>query len=85
MFYSEDAGAHWKLPQQGPANVSVDELFFLDDEVIVAATHGRGLFKSNTTTSPTAESQSQVSLEPPSPGGESGRLSLSSGETQRER
>jgi photosystem II stability/assembly factor-like uncharacterized protein len=52
VFVSEDNGVRWTAPQSGPANVSVDELFFLNNNVIVAATHGRGLFKSNTLTPP---------------------------------
>lgn len=44
IFTSEDSGATWNLPQDGPANVSVDELFWLDHKTLVAATHGRGLF-----------------------------------------
>ena len=44
IFASEDAGLSWGLPHDGPANVSVDELFWLDANTLVAATHGRGLF-----------------------------------------
>ncbi len=44
MFASEDAGVTWLLPQDGPANVSVDELFFNQGK-LVAATHGRGVYK----------------------------------------
>jgi hypothetical protein len=43
IFTSEDAGATWWLPHDGPANVSVDELFWMND-TLVAATYGRGLF-----------------------------------------
>jgi hypothetical protein len=43
LFVSHDRGATWALPQQGPANVSVDELFVMGS-TLVAATHGRGLF-----------------------------------------
>lgn len=47
IFASDDAGAHWALPQGGPANVSVDELFW-NRGSLVAATHGRGIYKTNT-------------------------------------
>jgi len=46
VFTSEDAGATWELPQDGPANVSVDELFWLAGDLI-AATHGRGLYRAS--------------------------------------
>ncbi len=45
VFTSEDGGSTWKLPQDGPSNVSVDELFWMND-TLVAATHGRGLFRT---------------------------------------
>ena len=44
VFVSENAGATWDIAQDGPAKVSVDELFFLDNTTLVAATHGRGLY-----------------------------------------
>ena len=43
IFASEDGGATWSLPHDGPANVSVDELFWMGN-TLVAATHGRGMF-----------------------------------------
>lgn len=46
IFTSDDAGASWDLPHGGPANVSVDELFWLGGD-LVAATHGRGLFRAS--------------------------------------
>jgi hypothetical protein len=48
VFTSEDGGATWSLPQDGPANVSVDELFWMGT-TLVAATHGRGLFQATVT------------------------------------
>ncbi len=61
IFASEDAGATWQLPQDGPANVSVDELFWLGGD-LVAVTHGRGLYRTATSvydlpkcTAPTAD------------------------------
>jgi photosystem II stability/assembly factor-like uncharacterized protein len=46
IFASENSGSTWSIPQDGPANVSVDELFWMNT-TLVAATHGRGLFKSS--------------------------------------
>ncbi len=47
VFTSPDGGAHWELPQDGPANVCVDELFWMGS-TLVAATHGRGMFAAET-------------------------------------
>ena len=47
VFVSLDGGAHWELPQDGPANVCVDELFWMGS-TLVAATHGRGMFAVDT-------------------------------------
>ncbi len=47
VFVSPDSGAHWKVPQDGPANVEVDQLFFMKAK-IVAGTHGRGVFVQET-------------------------------------
>ncbi len=46
IFASEDAGATWQVPQYGPSNVSVDELFWFQGDLF-AATHGRGVYKTN--------------------------------------
>ena len=46
VFASADGGATWGAPQDGPANVSVDELFWMDTQ-LVAATHGRGMFRTD--------------------------------------
>jgi hypothetical protein len=46
VFTSLDGGATWTVPQDGPANVSVDELFWMGSS-LVAVTHGRGLFKTD--------------------------------------
>lgn len=46
IFASEDGGATWNTTNDGPANVSVDKLFWLDSTTLVAATHGRGMFKT---------------------------------------
>ena len=57
IFTSEDAGATWHVPHDGPANVSVDELFFLNNATreLVAATHGRGVYKQATSGGPVLE------------------------------
>lgn len=46
IFTSDNAGATWELPQNGPGNVSVDELFWMGGDLI-AATHGRGLYRAS--------------------------------------
>lgn len=51
VFISLDGGTTWDLPQDGPANVAVDELFWMGS-TIVAATHGRGMFAANSTGAP---------------------------------
>ncbi|MEZ5426657.1 MAG: hypothetical protein R2747_10355 [Pyrinomonadaceae bacterium] len=43
IFASNDGGATWQLPNGGPANVSVDELFLYQGDLL-AATHGRGVY-----------------------------------------
>ena len=48
VFVSMDGGENWEIPQDGPANVAVDELFWMD-HVLVAATHGRGMYQINWT------------------------------------
>jgi photosystem II stability/assembly factor-like uncharacterized protein len=44
IFASEDGGASWSTTNDGPANVSVDELFWYGTNRLVAATHGRSMF-----------------------------------------
>ena len=48
LFASTDGGATWSLPHDGPANVSIDELFWMGLQ-LVAVTHGRGVFISAST------------------------------------
>lgn len=43
VFTSHDGGTSWQVPQSGPANVAVDELFWMGT-TLVAATHGRGMY-----------------------------------------
>jgi len=45
IFTSEDAGATWSTTNEGPANIRVRELFWLDASTLGAATYGRGMFK----------------------------------------
>lgn len=52
VFASEDSGATWSPSNDGPANVSVDELFWMGPS-LVAATHGRGLFITTPNIPPT--------------------------------
>jgi photosystem II stability/assembly factor-like uncharacterized protein len=44
VFASEDGGISWSPSNEGPTNCSVDELFWMGDD-LVAMTHGRGVFK----------------------------------------
>ena len=46
LFASEDAGATWQLPQGGPANVSVEDLFWTSG-YFIAVTYGRGFYVTN--------------------------------------
>ena len=48
VFVSSDGGGSWDLPQDGPANVCVDQLFWMGT-TLVAVTHGRGMFAIETT------------------------------------
>lgn len=47
LFTSTDGGVTWGTTNDGPANVEISELFWLSTSpaVLVAATHGRGVFK----------------------------------------
>ena len=44
VFASEDRGATWSPTNEGPANVSVDDLFWMGERLI-CVTHGRGLWE----------------------------------------
>jgi hypothetical protein len=46
VFASTNGGATWSPSNDGPGTVAVDELFWLDNATLVAATHGRGMFKA---------------------------------------
>jgi hypothetical protein len=52
VFASTDAGTTWSVINDGPANVSVDELFWFDDNTLIAVTHGRGMFKTTISSAP---------------------------------
>jgi hypothetical protein len=45
VFTSEDGGINWSTSNEGPANIRVRELFWIDDATLGAATFGRGMFK----------------------------------------
>lgn len=54
VFASEDKGLNWavdpRYPGQNnelPANVAVSELFWQGDDYLIAATHGRGMYRAN--------------------------------------
>jgi hypothetical protein len=51
VFTSADRGLTWDPTQDGPASVSVDELFVMND-ALYAVTHGRGLFRHQLTEDP---------------------------------
>jgi hypothetical protein len=45
IFTSENGGASWSTTNEGPANIRVRELFWIDDTTLGAATYGRGMWK----------------------------------------
>lgn len=45
VFASIDDGANWSTTNDGPANVPVDDLFWKNNNTLVAATHGRGIYE----------------------------------------
>lgn len=47
VFTSEDSGASWQSVTDGPANVPVYDLSWMGN-TLLAGTHGRGVFKSDT-------------------------------------
>lgn len=51
IYASTDSGRNWSVSNDGPANVSVDELFWLGD-TLHAVTHGRGIFRLNVASPP---------------------------------
>jgi hypothetical protein len=67
VFASIDGGLNWSTTNDGPGSVSTDELFWLDSSTLVAATHGRGMFKA--TISPGTIQFAQPTLSVPEAGG----------------
>ncbi len=49
VFTSENKGNSWSMSNDGPANVSVDELIWQNENTLLAATHGRGIFRATLT------------------------------------
>ena len=47
VFASENAGGTWGLSHDGPANVSIDELVWMDNDTLVAGSHGRGIYTAD--------------------------------------
>ncbi len=52
VFSSEDKGNTWSVnaryeTNEGPCNVDVEELFWQGDEYLIAATHGRGMYRAH--------------------------------------
>ncbi|MGZ5040544.1 MAG: WD40/YVTN/BNR-like repeat-containing protein [Usitatibacter sp.] len=45
VFTSENGGTLWSTTNEGPANIRVRELFWIDANTLGAATYGRGMFK----------------------------------------
>lgn len=45
MFTSETGGTTWSTTNEGPANIRVRELFWIDNATLGAATYGRGMWK----------------------------------------
>ena len=45
VFTSENGGISWSTTNEGPANIRVRELFWIDDATLGAATYGRGMWK----------------------------------------
>jgi len=52
LFASENLGVTWKAASDGPANVSVEDLAWQSGNNLLAATHGRGVFRATVGTAP---------------------------------
>ena len=62
VFTSENGGSTWSAANEGPANVSVDELTFMhNSQTLLAATHGRGIWTVNAVPPPTPGQDAYVS------------------------
>lgn len=47
LFTSSDAGASWSASNEFPANVPIEELNWRNNTVLMAVTHGRGVYLAN--------------------------------------
>ena len=63
VFASGDGGQSWWATNEGPANVAVSELFWMGD-LLLAATHGRGLFWIDLSSAPQGFAVSPGGLTP---------------------
>ena len=45
LFTSENRGQSWSTTNEGPANIRIRELFWIDNATLGAATYGRGMWK----------------------------------------
>jgi hypothetical protein len=45
LFTSENRGQTWSTTNEGPANIRIRELFWIDNNTLGAATYGRGMYK----------------------------------------
>ena len=52
VYTSEDAGVTWSTVNDGPNSVRVRELFWYDQETLVATTFGRGMFSQTIAAAP---------------------------------
>ena len=60
IFISKDGGQNWETDNKGPANVSVEKLFWYDNRALVAVTHGRGMFKYELEDVPSSSSNPNI-------------------------
>jgi hypothetical protein len=44
LFVSHDNGATWSTNDVGPGTIPIEQLLWKDDQVLMAVTHGRGIF-----------------------------------------
>jgi len=49
LYTSQDGGATWFTSNDGPANVEISEISWLDASSLLIATHGRGIFTTKVT------------------------------------
>ena len=46
LYTSENGGQSWSTKNDGPGTVSIEELVWVGNNVMLAATHGRGIFRA---------------------------------------